>query len=93
MKTNIIFKDEQMIDVVLTINLASLAAAVAATKDRIEGRNKRGRPFKLNSMQLLEVKQLLADGMPQTQIAARFGITQATVSNIANTTFDQEVQV
>ncbi len=93
MKTNIIFKDEQMIDVVLTINLASLAAAVAATKDKIEGRNKRGRPFKLNSMQLLEVKQLLADGMPQTQIAARFGITQATVSNIANTTFDQEVQV
>ena len=91
MEAKIIFKDEKLVDIVLTINLASLEAAVAATKDRIEGKNRRGRPFALNARQIQEILDGLAAGETQQDLAERYAVSQATISNYANRTINNEV--
>ncbi|WP_313227011.1 helix-turn-helix domain-containing protein [Stutzerimonas chloritidismutans] len=91
MEAKVIFRDEKLIDIVLTINLTSLEAAVAATKENIEGKNRRGRPFSLNARQILEVLDALAEGTTQKEIAERYGVSQATISHYANKKFNNEV--
>jgi hypothetical protein len=49
------------------------------------GTTRRGEknPFaKLNASQVIEIRGMIADGIPQSAIATRFGICQQTVSNI-----------
>lgn len=93
MESRIIFVDEKLVDVVFRINIASLEAAIAATKNRIEGRNRRSRPLALNAVQLMEVKRLLAAGMAQVKIAAMFSVSQATISNIKRSIHNYTVEV
>jgi len=90
-EAKVIFRDEKLIDIVLTINLTSLEAAVAATKEKIEGKNRRGRPFSLNARQILEVLDALAAGKTQKELAERYGVSQACISNYANRTINNEV--
>ncbi|WP_417316215.1 hypothetical protein [Cycloclasticus pugetii] len=82
MKTNIIFKDEKIVDIVLTINLDTLEKVILAKKQRLEGRNRRGRPFTLNARQIVEIKNLLAQGEKQIALANKYGVSQATISRI-----------
>jgi DNA-binding NarL/FixJ family response regulator len=69
----------------------ALEAAVAATKEKIEGKNRRGRPFSLNARQILEVLDALADGTTQKELAERYGVSQATISHYANRTLYKEI--
>ncbi|MEN2505520.1 helix-turn-helix domain-containing protein [Stutzerimonas stutzeri] len=91
MEARVIFKDEKLVDIVLTINLASLEAALVATKEKIEGRNRRGRPFSLNARQIVEVLDALAAGTTQKELAERYSVSQATISHYANKQFSNEV--
>lgn len=92
MEARVIFKDERLVDIVITLNLASLEAAIQATKEKIEGKNRRGRPFALNAKQILEIKKALEeDAHSQRELADFYGVCQATISNINNRNIYQEV--
>lgn len=93
METKVVYIDERMVDVIIRVNLASLEAAIKATKNKIEGRNRRSRPLALNATQILEVKRLLAEGVTQKVIAAKFGISQPTVSNISRSAHNYDLEV
>ena len=82
MTPKIVFKDERLIDVTFTINLNALEEAVKATKDKLEGRNRRGRPRALNAVQVAEILQLIREGKKKSDIATQFGVSNGCITKV-----------
>ncbi|MBB1519470.1 helix-turn-helix domain-containing protein [Aquipseudomonas guryensis] len=84
MTPTIIFRDERLVDLVFTLNLNSIEQAIKATKNRLEGRNQRGRPRRLSAQQVAEILVLLREGkILKKDIAARYSVTPPTITKIS----------
>ncbi len=79
------------------MNLHAIEEAIRATKNKLEGKNRRGRPRRLNASQVAEILALLREGkLLKKDIAARFSVTPATVSKIskgAYLTNDDKIEI
>lgn len=89
MKTNIVYRDSNTVDLTITLSLASLLKTI----EMLEMDQKpHYRPSKLTLAQKLEVQKLYKDGtLTQAEIGVRYGVSKATISRIVNKPLNDKV--
>lgn len=89
MKTNIVYRDSNTVDLTITLSLASLLKTI----EMLEMEQKpHYRPSKLTLAQQVEVQSLYAQGMKQSEIAKRYGVSTPTISRITRKKINKTIQ-